>query len=170
MARAQSATTGRIEAGASYDWTRANAPAGQCVCFSLNGGTGTVAYNLTRSFGLLAEVGGSHANNLNGTTQSVTTYTYLAGARYAVPAGPRASLYGQALFGTTHEASNYTYVADKSAFTFGFGGGLHYALYGRLGLNLVQLDWLHSTLPNGSNDKQNDLRIGTGLYLRFGTR
>ncbi len=159
---------GRFELGANYAWTDANAPAGQCVCFSMNGGTGTFVLHLPHAFSLLAEVGGNHASNLNGTSQTVTTYTYLAGGRYALRAGHHASLFGEILLGATHEASNYTYVADANAFTVVAGGGLHVPLSKWAGLNLVQADWLHSDLPNGSNNRQNDTRIATGLYLSFG--
>jgi len=163
----QAQSPGRLEVGANYDWTRANAPAGQCVCFSLNGGTGNIAYGLPHAFSVVAELGGGHANNLGGTTQSVTIYTYLAGARYRLPVGQRADVYAEVLLGATHEASNYTYVANSNAFTVGGGGGLHIAAGQRFGFNAVQLDWLHSDLPNGSNNRQNDLRIGTGVYVRW---
>ena len=39
-----------------------------------------------------------------------------------------------------------------------------------LGINIVRADWLHSTLPNTADNWQNDLRLGTGIYLVLGSR
>jgi hypothetical protein len=37
----------------------------------------------------------------------------------------------------------------------------------RIGWNAVEAGWVHSTLPNGGNGRQNDLRVSTGISLRF---
>jgi len=163
-------TRSLIDAGVSYDWTHANAPAGQCSCFSMNGAHAVVTYNLPHRFSIVADVGGNHASSINGTDQTISVYTYLFGGRYTVHTGSRLSFYGQALAGTTYENSNYAYVADREAFTFGAGGGALFAMGSRFSLNLVEADWIHSNLPNASNDRQNDLRLGAGVLVHFGSR
>lgn len=159
-----------LELGANYSFLHANAPAGSCGCFSANGGSGDVVLNLPHAFSAVGEVSGYKANAISGTTQNVTVLNYLFGGRYSVPTHSRLRLYGQALFGASHESSNYAYVQSANAFAFSLGGGAHLPVGRRLGINLVQADWLHSTLPNAGNNRQNDLRLGIGLYLVLGSR
>jgi len=163
-------TRSLIDVGVSYDWTHANGPAGQCSCFSMNGGHAMVMYNLPHRFSIVADIGGNHASNIDGSDQTITTYTYLFGGRYTVHTGARLSLYGQGLAGTTYETSNYAFVLDREAYSFGAGGGAVLSMGSRFSLNLVEADWIHSDLPNGSNDRQNVLRLGAGVSVHFGSR
>ena len=163
-------TGGPLEFGANYSWLHANAPAGNCGCFSANSGSGDVVLNTPVAISAVGEVSGYHASRISGSTQNVTILNYLLGGRYTVGSRSRLRLYGQALFGISHESSNYTYVQSANAFAFSLGGGVHVPVGRHLGINIVQADWLHSALPNTVNNRQNDLRLGTGIYLVFGSR
>ena len=138
--------------------------------FSSSGGSGNFALNLPHSVSLVGEVSGFQANRISGTTQNLTLLNYLFGGRYAIGTHTPLRLYGQALFGVSHENSNYTYVQSVSAFALSVGGGARLPVGRHLGLNLVQADWLHSTLPNGGNSRQNDLRLSAGFYFVLGSR
>ena len=48
------------------------------------------------------------------------------------------------------------------------GGGLNVDLSGNFGLRALEVDYLRTTLPNGSANSQNDLRIAFGVIYRFG--
>jgi len=50
------------------------------------------------------------------------------------------------------------------------GGGFDYRLSRRLSLRPIQADYLFTHFPNGTNDHQNNLRLTTGLAVRFGER
>src|ERR1700679_3177701 len=91
-------TGSSLEFGANYSFLHANAPAGNCGCFSANSGSGDVVLNLPRAVSLLGEVSGYKSNAISGTTQNVTILNYLFGGRYTVPTHSRLRLYGQALF------------------------------------------------------------------------
>lgn len=163
-------TSGPLEFGANYSWLHANAPAGDCGCFSADSGSGDVVLNTPVAISAVGEVSGYQASRISGSTQNVTILNYLFGGRYTVGSRSRLRLYGQALFGVSHESSNYTYVQSANAFAFSLGGGVHVPVGRHLGINIVRVDWLHSTLPNTANNRQNDLRLGTGIYLVLGSR
>ena len=163
-------TGGSLEFGANYSFLHANAPAGSCGCFSANSGSGDVVLNLPHAISAVGDISGYKANAISGSTQNVTILNYLFGGRYTVPTHSRLRLYGQALFGVSHESSNYAFVQSANAFAFSLGGGAHVPIGRRFGINVIQADWLHSTLPNTGNNRQNDLRLGTGIYLVLGSR
>ena len=73
----------RYELGLNYNYFHANAPPGQCGCFSLNGGSGTIVVNLTPAWSGVADVAYAHANNVNNTSQNITIINYLFGPRYS---------------------------------------------------------------------------------------
>ena len=161
---------GQLEVSANYSWLHANAPAGDCGCFSASSGSGDVVLNTPAATSAVGEISGYQAHRISGSSQNVTVLNYLFGGRYTVGTHSRLRLYGQALFGISHESSNYAYVQSANAFAFSLGGGVHVTAGRRLGINVVQADWLRSTLPNTGNNRQNDLRLGTGIYLVLGSR
>src|SRR6201990_2480613 len=74
----------RLEFGANYNYFHANAPPGQCGCFSLNGGNGTVVYNITAKWAAVADLMVGHANNVHNPLQNIPILNYLFG-----PGSPR---------------------------------------------------------------------------------
>jgi outer membrane immunogenic protein len=138
------------------------------VVFRFTGGYGTFIYHLNRNWGLAADFSAGHANNIDSTTQSITTFDYLAGPRYTVGTRKTAP-YAQALAGGAEERSNYAYVKNANAFGFLAGGGINTTINYRFGWNIVEADWVYSRLPNGVNTHQNVLRISSGITLRFGS-
>src|ERR1700727_875654 len=89
----------RFELGANYNYFHANAPPGQCGCFSLNGGSGTILMNVTARWAALADIAVAHANQVDNTSQNITIVNYLFGARYTRRNSSRFVPYGEALFG-----------------------------------------------------------------------
>src|ERR1035438_2545769 len=72
-----------FETTLGYTYIHANAPPGQCNCFSANGGYGSAVFNLPRGFSLVADFSAVHAGSISGTAQSVTVFNYLFGPRYS---------------------------------------------------------------------------------------
>ena len=158
----------KVELTLGYTYLHANAPPGECDCFSLNGGFGAASVALSHGWSAVTDLSAAHAGNISNTTQSVTIFNYLFGPRYTLRrSSKRFTPYGQFLIGGTHEYSNYAPVASTNAFAFSLGGSVNTRLSRHIGLNLIEVDWVHSLLPNGSNDRQNDLRVNTGIILRF---
>jgi peptidoglycan-associated lipoprotein len=166
-------TAGRMEAGANYSFVRSNAPAGKCGCFDLNGGGAWFAYDFSPSLAVVGEVGGQYSSHINGTTADLTLTSFLAGPRYSRHVGKRMTPFGQILLGAAHANSALTpstsgLAASANAFAMAAGGGMDVELTRSWTLRLVQLDYYLTRFNNGSNDHQNNLRVGTGIAFHFG--
>jgi outer membrane immunogenic protein len=160
-----------LETGVGYTFIHANAPPGQCGCFSANGGYGSVAFNMPGGFGVVADLTAVHANNIAGTTQSVTVFNYLFGPRYSFRTlSKRFVPYAQILGGGSQELSSYTAIQNVSGAAFSVGGGVNTTLKPHFGWTIVEADWVHSYIPNAQNNLQNDIRVSTGLTFRLGPR
>jgi hypothetical protein len=160
-----------LETSVGYTFLHANAPPGQCGCFSANGGYGSLVFNLPRGFSLVADVSAVHANTIGTTPQSITVFNYLFGPRYSFRAiSKRYVPYAQALGGGSEEFSSYSAVQTVSGAAFSLGGGVSTTLKPYLGWTIVEADWIQSRLPNAQNNLQNNLRLSSGFTFRLGPR
>lgn len=62
---------------------------------------------------------------------------------------------------------NFAFAINRNALGFSAGGGVTTRLSRRLGLDIVQADYVYTRIPNGRNNSQNNTRISTGLTYRF---
>ena len=165
----------RWEAAAEYDYIHSNAPPSACGCFSLNGGNVSIAYRLAPHWKAVAEFGGSHTGSINNTLNDLTLLSYLVGGRYAVMPGAKVHPFAQAIFGGTHAggrlySSAGGFSGSTNQFTMRAGGGINVDFNSRWTLRLIEADYFLTKLPNGSNNRQNNLWLGTGLAVHFGGR
>jgi opacity protein-like surface antigen len=160
----------RFEVGANYNYFHANAPPGQCGCFSLHGGSGTILMNVTPRWAALADIAVAHANQVDNTSQNITIINYLFGARYTRRNSSRFVPYGEALFGGAKEDVNFQFTINRNSFGLAAGGGLSTQLKRRLGVTLAQFDYVYTQIPNAKNDRQNNIRVSTGVTYNFGYR
>jgi peptidoglycan-associated lipoprotein len=168
---AQSVTS--MEAGGSYSFVRANAPAGNCGCFSMNGGAGWFAYNFRSSLALVGEIGGTHASSINGTMAGLTLASFLGGPRYSWRHAGKFTPFAQLLMGVDRASGALTPAASglagsATAFAATVGGGVDYAITRRLSFRAAQLDYYLTRFDNGVNNHQNNFRFGVGVVVRFG--
>jgi outer membrane immunogenic protein len=158
----------RLEFGANYNYFHANAPPGQCGCFSLNGGSGTVVYNITSKWAGVADLMVGQATNVDNTLQNITIFNYLFGPRYTRRNSSRFTPYGELLLGGARENVNFEFTINRNAFGFLAGGGVTTKLKRRFGLTVGEVDWIYTRIPNAQNNRQNDLRIVTGITYHLG--
>jgi outer membrane immunogenic protein len=158
----------RLQIGANYNYFHANAPPGQCGCFSLNGGSATVVYNITPRWAGIADLTIGHATNVDNSLQNITIFDYLFGPRYTRRMSSRYVPYGQVLLGGAKEDVNFVFTINRNSFAVLAGGGVTTHLKGKFGLTLGEIDWIYTRIPNAKNDRQNDLRISTGVTYHFG--
>jgi outer membrane immunogenic protein len=158
----------RLEFGANYNYFHANAPPGQCGCFSLNGGSATVVYNIRPAWAVVADLTIGHANNVDNSLQNITIFNYLFGPRYTRRMSSRYVPYGEILLGGAKEDVNFQFTINRNAFGVLAGGGVTTRLKRRFGLTLGEVDWIYTRIPNAKNDRQNDLRIVTGITYHLG--
>jgi peptidoglycan-associated lipoprotein len=157
----------RGEVGLNYNFIHANAPPGQCGCFSLNGGSATFALNLRPRWAGIADITVAHSNNVNDTGQDITLIHYLFGVRYSKRTRGRYVMYGQGLFGGAKEDVNFQFDINRNAFGVMVGGGVSARLRDHVGWTIGELDWVYSQVPNGVNNRQNDTRVVTGFIYRY---
>jgi peptidoglycan-associated lipoprotein len=174
----------RAEIAGGYTYIHSNAPPGGCGCFNLNGGNGTFAWLLPSassvklgSFALVGDVTVAHAGSVSGTANTLTLSTFTAGGRYLPrlknwPLQP----FGQVLIGLAHSSGTLVQGTNPGAANGGasfasiFGGGADLRATPRISIRLIEADYLLTTVDNGSNNHQNNLRISTGIVFHFWTK
>jgi outer membrane immunogenic protein len=159
----------RVEVGANYNYFHANAPPGQCGCFGLNGGSGSVVVNLTPVWSGVADVAVAFANNVDNTQQNITIINYLFGPRYTRRNSSRYVPYGQVLLGGAKENVNFDFVINRNAFGLLGGGGVTTRIHRRFGWTIGEVDYVYTRIPNAKNNSQNNIRVITGITYRFGS-
>ena len=158
----------RVEIGANYNYFHANAPPGQCGCFALNGGSGSVIVNLRPAWSGVADIAVAFANNVDNTQQNITIINYLFGPRYTRRTSSRFVPYGQILFGGAKENVNFEFAINRNSFGLLGGGGVTTRLSPRLGLTIGDVSYVYTRIPNAKNNTQNNIRVATGITYRFG--
>jgi peptidoglycan-associated lipoprotein len=165
----------RPELAINYTYLRSNAPPGGCACFSLNGGSFDLAWPIRHSrYAVVGDITATHASGITSTGYDLTLSSYTFGGRYSpsirrLPVQP----FAQALLGLAHATGSLvqgpTSVAFNSgaALAFDVGGGANLKLDRRFALRLIEADYLLTTFDNGSNNRQNNLRIGAGIVFKF---
>jgi outer membrane immunogenic protein len=159
-----------FETTLGYTYIHANAPPGQCNCFSANGGFGSVVFNIPRGFSLVADLAAAHASNVGSTTQSITVFNYLFGPRYSFRTSSRFLPYVQILGGGSQEFSSYASLNNPRGAAFSIGGGVSTTLNRHFSWTILEADWVQSRLPNAQNNLQNDLRISSAISFGIGRR
>ena len=135
-----------VDVGVDYNYVRSNLPAGGCGCFSLNGGGGWAAFNFTGSLGIVGEIASQHASNISSAGADLTLTSFLAGL-----APGSSGLPGSA-----------------NAFAMTAGGGLDIGFTRHIALRAFEADYYLTRFENGTNDHQNNLRLGAGVMVRLG--
>jgi peptidoglycan-associated lipoprotein len=168
----------RPELALGYAYVHSNVPPGGCGCFSLNGGNATFAWPLgSGRFALAGDINVVYAGSASNTGNSLTLSTYTAGGRYLPHIGHSAwQPFGQVLIGLAHSSGTLVQGPNPgsanagAAFATNMGGGLDLRAGPRFAIRLVEADYLLTTFDNGSNNHQNNIRIGAGIVFRLGNR
>jgi outer membrane protein OmpA-like peptidoglycan-associated protein/opacity protein-like surface antigen len=156
----------------------------------LNGGSTSIAFNFNRYLGVVGDFGGFGDTQLrlNGAANpaivqdsSGSVYTYLAGPRLSYRRHERITPFAQVLFGGIH-ASQVTLSSGCTAagcmplpaentFAMTAGGGLDIRVRQHLAIRILQAEYLMTRFDNlatGTSATQNDMRLSSGIVLRFG--
>jgi predicted porin len=141
--------------------------------FWMQGGSIELGTNTWRGLGIAANISGTHTSAIGATTIPLSLVTATFGPRYRWHADHRVSIYCEGLIGEANGfKSLFPAITGAQTSANGLatqaGGGLDYKLSQRIAVRVVEAAWQHTQLPNGTNNVQNDLRLGAGLVLRFG--
>jgi outer membrane protein OmpA-like peptidoglycan-associated protein len=161
----------RYELAGGYRYVNFN-PGSPFPSFNNNGGSGSFAYNASRYLGLVAEFSGYNlGRDVSGTSGSGSWNTWLFGPRlnlrrfdYFVP-------FAEFLVGGSHVDAQFTGDTSQSAFALAAGGGVDVVFSKHVAWRFAQIDYLMTNF-SGANfsgtARQNNLRLGTGIVIRFG--
>jgi outer membrane protein OmpA-like peptidoglycan-associated protein len=161
----------RYEVTGMFDYVNFN-PGGGFASFNNYGGSGAFTWNATRWLGLTEELGGLSYNRIvNGTTLHGGITTFLVGPRvnfrrfdYFVP-------FVELMVGAGHAGPEMTGSNSQTAFALVAGGGVDIALTRNIAWRFAEIDYLSTSFYGNSlaaGGRENSLRLGTGIVLRFG--
>lgn len=178
-ARAQQTVTdidampSRWDIAGGYNFIKANAPPGDCGCFSMNGAFVGADLNLTPWFGVTGELNAGHATKISNLGQNLTLTTLMGGPRVSWTHF-RYTPFAEFKAGGARGTGSYfpTSTGGKSSdtsFAYSTGGGLDINFSPRLAVRAPEIQYLHTAFPNGVNTSQHQLQIGVGVVLRFGS-
>jgi opacity protein-like surface antigen len=165
----------RLEVFGGYSYARfnvnANAPGiAPSATYNGNGGSGQLEYNANRWLGVAGDLGGFRATSSGSGSFAGAVFTYLLGPRVNLRRG-KATLFAQTLFGgvwTTDGIAQST--GPENNFAMTAGGGVDFKLSRHVSVRPVQAEYFMTKIPDGLNNRQNNLRLGTGMVFRFGAR
>jgi len=163
--------TPAFDVAITYDTSLSNDTSGNR--FWLQGGSVQAHGQFWHGLGVVADVAGLHAGNVNNSGVGLDLVTATFGPRYTwSKAHARYALFGQALAGeanainsTLPAAPQATSTADSLAVQL--GGGINVTLKRHLALRAFEADWLRTQVPNSTTTAQNNLRLGAGIVLRL---
>jgi outer membrane protein OmpA-like peptidoglycan-associated protein len=162
--------TPKIEVFGGYQYANIR-PGDPFSDFNTHGGIGSFEYNVHKYLGLVAELGGgtgrpSTASNDTG------FFTYLFGPQLNIRRWNYAVPFAHLLVGGSRAGSGLTGVSEgNNSFALAAGGGIDIVPIRQLAIRVIQADYLMTNFSGttvGGNSRQDNLRLATGLVLRFG--
>jgi outer membrane protein OmpA-like peptidoglycan-associated protein len=154
----------------------------------LHGGSTSVAFNVNRYLGLVADFSGFHADKFGPNAPPTGGVVNASGDVVTYMFGPRLSFrhkvtpFVQVLFGGVYASAvtvsgcsgfGCTPLPSENALALAAGGGLDLTLSRHVALRLFQAEYLMTRFADrstnvGQTARQNDLRLSVGLVFRFG--
>src|ERR1035441_1150585 len=155
----------------------------------LNGGSASVAFNVNRYLGLVADFGaytnseikftGAYTSTVDVNNSNVAVLTYLFGPRLSFRKYDRITPFAQVLFGgvranqviLTGCTSSCTLLPAQDAFAMTAGGGLDLRVHRHFAIRIIQAEYLmtrFASYTTGTTGAQNDMRLSAGIVFRFG--
>jgi hypothetical protein len=188
-ARGMNLGTPRVELFMGYSYLRAlpAMAAGNRLVW-LNGGSASIAFNVNRHLGLVADVGdftnseiqftGAYGATVDVNDQNGGVFSYLFGPRISFR-HDRITPFVQVLFGGVRASEvslanctvNCTLLPEQNAFALTAGGGLDVKLRRHIAIRVIQAEYMMTGFPSyttGAAAMQNDMRLSTGIVFRFG--
>jgi hypothetical protein len=170
-----------IDIAATFTAEHAKISPSDCGCFWLQGGSGEANVYLFRGLSAAVELTGSHVGNITPGVD-VSQIAVMGGPHYTFGTWRwtdrvfgtrhRTSFFGEALFGGVHALdgvypSSTGLKTTATAFSMQAGGGFNVRLARSLGLRLFEVDYVRTSLPNGTTDSQHDLRLAAGISYQI---
>jgi outer membrane immunogenic protein len=137
------------------------------------GWDGSVAGNVNRWFGLVADFSGQYTHiESPDSDERIRTHSFLFGPRFSLRRNKHLTPFVHALLGATHTDSRarelgFDFHFTDTSFAAALGGGLDIRVGNHVAIRAFQLDYLHTNLFGGT---QNKGRIAFGIVFRLGKK
>jgi hypothetical protein len=182
-AQAQQTWPLAVDVAVTYTAERAKVAGEDCGCFWLQGGSLDGAVTFFHGLGIVANLTGEHSSNI-APGIDLSKVAFMVGPRYTLNTqrwmthhsdAHAISIFGEGLFGTAHGfdsvfPSGAGLTSSANSFSMQLGGGMNVRLARGFGLRAFELDYVRTSLPNGSGNAQNDLRLAFGISYHMGGR
>jgi len=154
----------------------------------LNGGSASIAFNVNRYLGIVADVGdytnseirfqGAYGATVDVNDADGGVISYLFGPRLSFR-HKRITPFVQALFGGVHASEvtlanctfSCTLLPDQNAFALTAGGGLDVRVHRHFAIRVIQAEYMMTRFQDystGNTASQNDVRLSSGLVFSIG--
>jgi opacity protein-like surface antigen len=175
-----------VETAPAFMYIRTPSPFNGNNSFNCVGAGGTLALNLTKMFGIAADLGGCKVLNQNNTILSSkisgNEFTYLFGPRVTLRNNSAFQPFFEVNFGGTRVSlscnSNTSCSGasfSRNAFALTVGGGFDIKLSKKFSLRPVQAEYLYTRFGNNcalpvcnNNNSQNSFRLKSGIVINWG--
>jgi opacity protein-like surface antigen len=172
LAEAQEASKFELYGGFSYIHfnVSANLPGvAASATYNAYGGGAQLEYNATHWLGGVADLAGYGAFATSNGALIGGAFTYLFGPRVNFRRS-KVTPFAQALFGGIATTDGIGVSGPQNSFAMTAGGGVDFKLTPHVSLRPIQIEYLMTRLPNGLNNREDNLRIGAGIILHLGRR
>ena len=152
----------KVEVFGGYSWAGGN----------FHGWTTSLTGNVTKSFGLVADISGHYGSEMDGPILvNEDAHSFHFGPRFS-HRGTRLTPFAYALFGLTRFHERATIAGQRlsdadTGFSSVLGGGLDVKVSDRVAIRAFQLDYFR---PNFFGEAHNRGRLAFGLVLCFGKK
>ena len=165
----------RLEVFGGYSYSRFNVNANvpgiaPSATYIGEGGGGQLEYNAKNWLGVVGDLGGFYATSSGNGSFAGGVFTYLLGPRVNFRHG-KFTPFVQALFGgvrTTDGIAQST--GPENNFAMTTGGGIDFKVSRHVSVRPIQAEYFMTKIPDGLNNRQDNLRIGAGVVLRLGRK
>jgi hypothetical protein len=162
----------KLEAYGGYYYARFNvnadvpgAPPSQT--FNGNGGGGQLEYNTNHWLGVVGDLGGYGATSTTNGALVGGAFTYLLGPRVNFRHG-KVTPFAQTLFGGIRTTDGIGQSGPENNFAMASGGGIDFKMSRHVSVRPIQAEYFMTKIPDGLNNRQNNLRVGAGVVVRLG--
>jgi opacity protein-like surface antigen len=161
----------KLEAYGGYYYARFNITANvqgvaPSATYNANGGGGQLEYNANNWLGMVGDLGGYGATStLNGQLVG-GAFTYLVGPRVSFRHG-KVTPFAQTLFGGIRTTDGIGHSGPENNFAMTSGGGIDFKVSRHVSVRPVQAEYFMTKLPDGLNNRQDNLRLGAGIVIRL---
>ena len=165
-----------FEVFGGYSYMRSNIALSSAP-LGLNGGSTSMAVYFSDRFGIVGDFGLYRQDNVAGQGFNLVFSTYQFGPRLRFSNATRATPFVHFLWGAGHAGgtlytrslgygvpalgANYTFVLTA-------GGGADWRVSSRISIRMIEAEYIHSEFLNFSGNRQENIRLSTGVVFNFG--